>query len=276
MGLKPFFITLSSLLVFFCINLILQTDQSVQSINLDSAQFDSKSNTGTNLSTLVNKIKPKNLDYLLEEIIAKNKSLGLKTRVMEIGLGDGLVLMELKKKFPEVEFYGIAKKKTHSFFRRESFYLTAIKNGVFTKEELEHTELPYIVFQDLDFGRRIPYGDEKFDLVFSIRTMPQIRYKIELINEVLRVLKPDGITFHTDLTRIKFYDRGVVLDTDTAMDEVRKKGFLVEYHERDQMLWLKKGRSFEPLPLAPHSVIPSSLENLSGEQLQPEMNYNLI
>src|SRR5690606_12211020 len=146
------------------------------------------------LSDFNKKIAPHKLEDILREIYEKNRTSGERTRVMEIGAGNGRVLMELKKLFPNVEFYGINKEKTHTFYRRESFILTALKFEIFSKQEVEDIELPYVVFQDMDFGARIPYAENKFDLIFSQETISYIKYKFELFNEIMRVLKPAGIS----------------------------------------------------------------------------------
>ncbi len=69
-------------------------------------------------------------------------------------------------------------------------------------------DLPYIVFQDLDFGNRIPYEENKFDLIYSQDTVSYIKYKFELFNEIMRVLKPGGISIHTDVTGMNIYSKG--------------------------------------------------------------------
>jgi SAM-dependent methyltransferase len=154
--------------------------------------------------------------------------------------------------------------------------MTGLKFELFNKSEIEKIELPYIVFQDLDFGQKIPYGDNKFDLIYSQDTIPYIRYSIELFNEILRVLKPKGMSIHTDVTGINIYDHGILLDFKDALIELRKAGFDITLLDNPNSLrFKKKGQDQPPFPLIPHTPIPANIENLSIEQRHPEMGYNL-
>lgn len=221
------------------------------------------------------KISPYRLEDFIEDIHAKNRLMGEKTRVMEIGAGNGRVLMELKKKFPEVEFYGINKDKTHTFYRRESFALTALKFEIFNQAELEGITLPYIVFQDLDFGAKIPYDNDKFDIIYSQGTLPYIKYKFELFNEIMRVLREDGYSFHADVTGMNLYSKGLVLDLKDGMAEIRKRGIEIQVLDNDTSIRFKKTQDGTTFPVTPHQPIPKDLKNLSQELRRPEMGYNI-
>lgn len=221
------------------------------------------------------KIAPLKLEEEVQKILEKNRLAGRKTRVMEVGSGNGRVLMELKKLFPEIEFYGINKEKTHTFYRRESFILTALKFEIMTKPELEDAELPYVIFQDIDFGTRIPYDEDKFDLVFSQNVLRYIKYKFELFNEILRILRHGGVSIHTDLPPIHIYEKGVILDLKDAVAEIRRKGIEVRLLEGQRSIMFKKGDVNSLFPLGPHQPVPVSPESLTQEQRRPEMGYNL-
>jgi len=194
---------------------------------------------------------------------------------MEIDTGNGRVLMELKKLFPDVEFYGVNKEKTHTFFRRESFILTGLKFGIFNKNEIEELELPYIIFEDMDFGKRLPYDENKFDVVFSQFTVKHIKYKFELFNEIIRVLKQEGVSFHTDVTGFNIYSKGVVLDLRDAFAEMRKKGIDIKTLEEKNSIQFKKSPDFSIFPFVPHQVIPLNLSGLPNELRRPQMGYSL-
>ena len=181
--------------------------------------------------------------------------------------------MELKKLFPEAEFYGINKEKTHTFYRRESFILTALKFSIMTKAEAENS-LPYVVFQDLDFGQRIPYAENKFDIIYSQATLSNIRYSFELLNEVMRVLKKGGISIHSDIAGVNVYSHGVIISLKEAAKEFRKKGFDIYVLDNQQSLRFKKTDSNTFFPVTPHRPIPAKIDNLSSEQRRPEMGYN--
>lgn len=221
------------------------------------------------------KIMPFKLQDVIQEVFEKNRLAGEKTRVMEIGAGNGRVIMELKKLFPDVEFYAINKEKTHTFYRRESFILTALKFEIFTKTDIEQIDLPYLIFQDLDFGARIPYAEGKFDIVYSQGVIPEIKYKFELFNEVMRVLKNGGISYHSDVSGLNLYAKGIVLELRDALAEFRRRGFDINTLEDRKTIRFRKGNYNALFPVEPHQPIPASTINLSQELRRPEMGYNI-
>lgn len=277
MNLRSAIVIFSSLMIVFCITLYFQSDDPVQSMNFDQYKnLQYKESRSHSLSEFNDKIAPLKLEDIISEIFEKNKLAGKKTRVMELGFGNGRVLMELKKLFPRIEFYGINKEKTHTFYRRESFILTALKFDIMSKVEADNTDLPYVVFQDLDFGQRIPYDEDKFDLIYSQDTIANIRYTFELFNEIMRVLKPGGISIHTDVTGINIYDHGVILDIKEAMNEIRKRSIEIYVLENPTSIRFRKPDFNAIFPVTPHQPIPKNLDNLSVDQRRPEMGYNLI
>ena len=270
------FIT-SVVMLAFCLTLYFQADTPVQSFNYEGYKNLQYNETRSHsLAELNKKISPLRLEDLISDIYEKNKFLGQKTRIMELGFGNGRVLMELRKQFPDIELYGINKEKTLTFYRRESFILTALKFNIMDKEEAESTFLPFLVFQDLDFGRKIPYDDNKFDLVFSQGTIPHIRYTFELFNENMRILKPDGIGIHTDVTGVNIFHNGLALSLKDATKEFRKLGHEIYVLDNPQSLRFKKRPDSSPFPVSPQQAIPAQVNDLSTELRRPEMNYNLI
>lgn len=220
------------------------------------------------------KLSPTKLEDLILDVQERNRLMGYKTRVMEIGAGNGRVLIELQKLFPDVEFYAINKEKTHTFYRRESFILTALKFGIYTEAEAESVHLPYVVFQDLDFGQRIPYEEKKFDIVFTQNTMKYIKYKFELMNEIMRVLRPGGLSIHTDMPVVNIYSKGLVMEFRDAMALMRKKDIEISFSPEGNLLKFKKKQDNTLFPVLPHQPIPERLEGLSQELRRPDMGYN--
>lgn len=276
MNLRTILLFLSVTMIGFCLTLYFQSNQEVQTMNWDqykNLQYNEE--RSHSLKELEEKISPYSLEDLIQERFEKNKLAGEKTRVMEIGAGNGRVLMELEKLFPEVEFYGINKEKTHTFYRRESFILTGLKFEIFDKDEMDEITLPYVVFQDLDFGTRIPYEENKFDIVYSQNTMNYIKYKFELFNEIMRIMKPGGVSFHTDLNSINVYSRGLVVPMRDALAMIRKKGIEISLLEDTGSIRFRKGVSNSLFPVTPHQPIPEDIQNLSQELRRPEMGYNL-
>jgi len=270
-------IIFSCLVIALCISLFFQADEGKKNVAWDEYKILSYGEDQSHsLSDFNQKINPQSLEEILSKIQSQNLLAGQKTRVMEIGTGNGRVLMELKKKFPQIEFYGFNKEKTHTFFRRESFIPTGLRFNIFTKEELEQIELPYIVFTDLDFGRKIPYDNDKFDVVFSQNTMSFIRYKFELWNEILRVLKPNGLSLHTDVVGLKIYHNGVILDLKDAFVEMKRKGLHIQQLENPYSILFKKTEGLlRFFPVQPHQKIPSEEGLIPDELRVPEMGYNL-
>jgi ubiquinone/menaquinone biosynthesis C-methylase UbiE len=276
MHLRNVLLLLSVVMIGFCLTLYFQSSQEVETMNWDqykNLQYNEE--RSHSLEELEEKISPYNLEDLIHEKFEKNKLAGEKTRVMEIGAGNGRVLMGLQKLFPEVEFYGINKEKTHTFYRRESYILTGLKFELFTKAEMDAINLPYIVFQDLDFGAKIPYDENKFDIVFSQNTLNYIKYKFELLNEVMRVLKHGGVSFHTDVNAINVYSKGVVIPMRDGLALIRKQGIEISLLDNAASIRFKKGISNSLFPVTPHQMIPEETQNLSQELRRPEMGYNL-
>lgn len=276
MGLRNILLIISSIIVGLCLSLYFQTKQNVQTMNWDqykNLQYNEE--RSHSLEDFNKKIAPFKLQDIIQEVYEKNRLAGEKTRVMEIGAGNGRVLMELKKLYPEVEFYAINKEKTHTFYRRESFILTALKFEIFHKAEIEGIDLPYVVFQDLDFGARIPYDENKFDVVFSQDTMNHIKYKFEVFNEIMRVLKPGGLSYHTNITGVNIYAKGLVIDLRDALAEFRRRGIDIVTLEDRESIRFKKNNYNALFPVSPHQPVPENQSSLSQELRRPEMGYNI-
>lgn len=276
MGFRNILLTISLIIVGFCLTLYFQAETTIQSMNWDqykNLQYNEE--RSHSLEDFNKKISPYKLEDVIHETYEKNRLAGEKTRVMELGVGNGRVLMELKKIFPEVEFYGINKEKTHTFYRRESYILTALKFEIFNKVEIEQIDLPFIVFQDLDFGARIPYDENKFDIVYSQATVSYIKYKFELFDEIMRVLKSGGVSFHTDLTGLNIYSKGIVLEIRDALAELRRREIDISILENDHTIRFRKPNFNLIFPVTPHQPIPDNLNTLPKELRRPEMGYNI-
>jgi ubiquinone/menaquinone biosynthesis C-methylase UbiE len=275
MNLRNSLLLFSVAMIGFCLTLYFQSESAVQSMHVDLYKsLNYNKARSHSLSEFNEKIVPLRIEDIISEVYEKNKLLGEKTRVMEIGFGNGRVLIELKKLFPEVEFYGINKEKTHTFYRRESFILTALKFDLMSKVEAESMILPYVVFQDLDFGQSIHYAENKFDVIYSQSTLSHIRYSFELFNEIMRVLKKGGVSIHADVTGINIYSRGVIISMKQATYEFRKKGIDIYVLDKPESLRFKKPAHNVLFPVTPHQAIPPNFENISSELKRPEMNYN--
>lgn len=264
-------------MIGFCLTLYFQSVDTVKNVDLEPTMnvLYNKENSHS-LVELNEKIKPHKIEGLIQVVHEKNKMAGEKTRVMEIGTGNGRVIMELKKLFPDIEFYGVNKEKTHDFYRRESFAVSAINFGILTRDQLAEMELPFVIFQDFDFGTRIPYSENKFDLIYTQNSIRHFKYKFELFNEILRILKPGGVSLHTDLPAINVYDKGVVLDSQQMFLEFRKRGMDLTRLENGESLMFRKKNQGIFFPVTPHQPVPANPENLPQELRRTDMGYNLI
>ena len=275
MYLRNVLLFVSVVLVGLLISLYFQSGQEVQTVNWDQYKTATTSDERSlSLEDLNRKLEPLSLEEIIREIWEKNRLAGEKTRIMEIGIRNGQLLMTLKKKFPEIEFYGINRNKSHDFYRRESFIQTALRYDIMTQSELENIDLPYVVFQDLDFGQDIPYDDNKFDLIFSQDVLRLIKYKFELLSEIMRILKPSGISIHTDVSNIPIYSRGVLMEMKDAFKEMRKHHFNISYSEENRILRFKKEGEIIKFPFTPHQEIPEIINDLEGFR-RSEMGYNI-
>jgi SAM-dependent methyltransferase len=276
MGLRNILLTISCIIVGLCLSLYFQTDTTFQSINWDqykNLQYNEE--RSHSLADFNKKIMPFKLQDIIHEIYEKNRLAGEKTRVMEIGAGNGRVIMELKKMFPDIEFYATNKEKTHTFYRRESFIHTALKFEIFNKTEIDGIDLPYLIFQDLDFGAQIPYDENKFDIVYSQDVVPKIKYKFELFNEIMRVLRPGGVSFHSSVSGLNLYYKGIVLELRDALAEFRRHEIDITPLEIADSIRFRKNHFNSLFPVEPHQALPSDTTNLSNELRRPEMGYNI-
>ncbi len=262
----------------FCGSLVFEEEQDTRSFFIEGYQdLDYHESRSHSLEELNQKTAPVKIEEVINQALNKNRLAGNKTRVLEIGTGNGRVLMTLKKKFPEVEFYGINKEKTHTFYRRESFIHTALHFGIFTKTDIDSLELPYVVFTDLDFGNAIPYGNEKFDLVFSQSTLQYIKYKFELFNEILRILRPGGQSIHTGVKGYRIHLNNITLDETDSIDELRKRGIDIRRLETRTSIHFKRGTNLRLFPLKPRTPIEDAKQkSLHSDFFDPENDYDFV
>lgn len=272
MYLRKVILIFSFLIIAFSLSLYFQTGQDMDISNIgDFKGHKSDQGRKHNLAQINQVITPYTLEEMIEKRVAANRLLRDKTRVMEIRGGNGLAVMELKKKFPEVEFYVINRRKNHSIYRREGLASAALHDGLFTLNDIKDIDLPYLLFRDLDFGNTIPYDENKFDLIFSYSTLPLIKYKFEFLSETLRVLKNGGISIHTGPGDLNLYKSGIKMSEREVFHKLRKVGFNINYNEK--ILMFEKVDNNYIIPLTPHFPIPLKTEENDNKKL--DMSYHL-
>jgi ubiquinone/menaquinone biosynthesis C-methylase UbiE len=119
-------------------------------------------------------------------------------RLLEIGCGEGRVLMELRKLFPSIEIHGINKKPWPAMKGQESLIATVKNYKIFSGEEVKNIEFPILHFYD---ATQLRFPDNYFDVVISQVSIYQFKRKDLLLQEVWRVLKKNAKAFlHLDST----------------------------------------------------------------------------
>ena len=109
-----------------------------------------------------------------------------KGKVLDSGCGPGFMIIELAKKFTECEFVGIDLSEP----------LLEIAGNKNQKEGLNER----IKFLKADV-LNIPFPDNYFDFVININMLHLVEEPVKMINEIERVLKPEGFFFITDLRK---------------------------------------------------------------------------
>lgn len=192
-------------------------------------------------------------------------------RVLEIGCGEGRVLMELRKLFSNIEIYGINKKPWAAMRGESSLKRTGTYYNIFGREEIKEVKLPKVSFYDAGNGLR--FKDNYFDLVISQVAIQYIKRKDILLEEVWRVMKKNGKAFlHVDgmleaslpdfmlqnTPRFLIYKNDKVYPLSSFVRDLRKRGYDIFYKSMSEiddnivkkriMLTIKKNNS-SPLEL---------------------------
>ncbi len=147
---------------------------------------------GRSLADFNAKFRDRVVENALRDAVASQESV----RLLEIGCGEGRVLMELRKLFPSIEIHGINKKPWPAMKGQKSLMATERKYKIFLKEEAQNAELPITHFYD---ATQLRFPDHYFDVVISQVSIYQVIRKDILLQEVWRVLKKGARAFlHID------------------------------------------------------------------------------
>ena len=107
-------------------------------------------------------------------------------RILEVGCGSGEVAVELALAFPKATLVGLDLSKPMLEIARASAEKVGVSNRVSFKE---------------GDAQSMPFGDRSFDAVVSLNTFHVVKDPIAMLNEIERVLAPDGSVMVTDIRR---------------------------------------------------------------------------
>jgi ubiquinone/menaquinone biosynthesis C-methylase UbiE len=121
------------------------------------------------------------------EYAGKLAARGFQTgRILDVGCGFGATNLVLAERFREAEFVGIDLSEPLLQLARE----TAKEAGLGPRVRFEHADV-----------QQIPYDDDSFDVVLNANMVHLVDDPIRMLNEIERVLAPEGMLFIADLRR---------------------------------------------------------------------------
>ncbi|MFH1400230.1 MAG: class I SAM-dependent methyltransferase [Nanoarchaeota archaeon] len=142
------------------------------------------------LSDFNEKMKP----FILEDEIAKRYRTD--TNILEIGCGEGRVLLELAKRFPDASLTGINKKPWPAMLGQRSLRRAAVNYRIFTAREVAKIKLPTIIFDD---ASSLGFPSGSINVLYSQVAIHYVARKDLLLEETWRVLRKGGIAIlHMD------------------------------------------------------------------------------
>jgi SAM-dependent methyltransferase len=120
-----------------------------------------------------------------------------KVRLLEMGCGYGVALMELRRRFGDrIELTGTNKEKLHGDV--DAMLTAALLCNVIDAADVQCVTLPAIIYCDVANG--LPFDDCSFDVVVSQMCIQYVDDKVLFLREAARVLGENGIAMiHTPL-----------------------------------------------------------------------------
>lgn len=122
-----------------------------------------------------------------QEYSLKLKSRGFKKgRIIDVGCGSGGTAVALGKNLPESEVFGIDLSGPLLRLANQTAQTAAVGK--------------HLRFEMADV-HKIPYDDNSFDVVLNINMVHLIEDPVQMLNEMERILMPNGFLFIADLRR---------------------------------------------------------------------------
>lgn len=107
-------------------------------------------------------------------------------KILDVGCGFGIMCLVLAKEIPGCEVIGIDLSAPLLDYARDSISGESIRNRVrFEEENVE----------------KMSFADNLFDVVFNVNMVHWVGAPISMLNEIERILKPDGHLFIKDLRK---------------------------------------------------------------------------
>ncbi|MFA5931380.1 MAG: class I SAM-dependent methyltransferase [archaeon] len=167
-----------------------------------------------------------------------------KVRLLEIGCGEGKLLVELAKAFPNIEIHGINNKANHIIRNSNSLITTALYYKIFTQKDIQTIHLPKLAFYNAE---KIRFPNSFFDIIVSQVSIQFIKRKDKVIEEVWRCLKIGGIALLNidnysskyPKTLQKYQPRFIVLHNNKPLS---LKKFLQSFKEKEYSVFVQTKR----------------------------------
>lgn len=225
------------------------------------------------LLDMENKFFPNVITDTIRKLI-NNKSVN----ILEIGCGEGRVLMEILKKFPTVNLYGINKHKWGCMKGSESLKQTGLFYKIFSNKEQRNIRLPKITFCDAE---ELPFENNFFDLIISQVTLQYVIRKDKALEEIWRVSKLGGRAFleidytpvsdypdfmNNDTPRFVIYKNGKLHSLKKHIGEIQKLGYKIKYQSTSNRPNEKKIKPIVNLFYYKNIYLPLSL-NLEFDKI---------
>jgi ubiquinone/menaquinone biosynthesis C-methylase UbiE len=107
-------------------------------------------------------------------------------RILEVGCGSGEVAIELANEFPKATVTGLDLSEPMLEMARGSTESAGLSDRVLFKKG------------DIQL---MPFEDKSFDAIVSLNTFHVVKDPISMVNEIERVLAPEGCLMVTDIRR---------------------------------------------------------------------------
>jgi len=169
---------------------------------------------------------------------------GEPVRVLELGCGEGRVLLELKKRFPSIEVHGLNREPWPAMRGPKSVEKQALRRGILDRAAIAEFGLPEVHFHD---ASDLQFEDDTFDLILSQVAIPHMDRKDRVLTESWRVLKRGGLALldmdtrepdppdllETEMPRFLVYDGDQRVSRDTWLEGLRSRGVEITVRETE-------------------------------------------